>query len=204
MNPLLAEKTPPAVATTPEDYWGTKKQPYFFPGANPTGDLVAFFKTVHKYGNTALFVLLAKRDAKNLREPDKWAIPGGFVEAASDCQRGQPWRAGCQTPEETALRELEEETGYQAKGAIHPVCVYENPNGKEAWTRQYVFTTFDEGETLPPLRTSEETPQVAWLPLSDALGMQLAFNHNDFLRKAIGTQIRKLKIDPCDRQIEYL
>ena len=79
------------------------KNNYYYKGANPTVDLIII--------NPNNEVLLIKRSESSPACPGMWAIPGGFVD--TNAKQNESWTEGMETPEQAAIREVKEETGYE-------------------------------------------------------------------------------------------
>lgn len=88
----------------PPDFWGSKDQPYYRPGINPTVDLAV----KKRLPDGRMGVLMVRRKVGKT-EGNKLAMPGGFHD--SESKKGEPWRLGFETSKWAALRELAEETG---------------------------------------------------------------------------------------------
>ena len=115
-------------------------------------------------------ILLIKR--KNGPYKDMWAIPGGYLEY------------GKETLEETAARELKEETSLIVKiDDLALLGVYSNPQRDprgHVISHVYVAKRY-EGEP----RANDDALEYAWFPVSNL--PKLAFDHekiiNDYIRK---------------------
>lgn len=144
------------------------------------------------FGVTADLVILTVRDQKlcvalieRKEEPFKGmlALPGGFIS-----------RHGLDnTLEQTALRELREETGIQPD-EVHLEQL------KTYWTRgrdprQEVVTVawLALGPISGELQAGTDAADVDWYPVDLALAQPLAFDHNDILRDGIERARTKLE-----------
>lgn len=173
-----------------DDYWGTSKQPFYRPGANPTVDLVVKYND----GKTTK-VLLIKRGATAKAEANKWALPGGFHDSNEPI--GKPWKPGRETAEQAAIRELTEETGLyiaNVKGLVSrmkKVGVYEGDgrdprDNKESWSKSTVFTielTPEDGVKFDSVGGQDDAEDAKWFNENDL--PELAFDHKKIINKAL-------------------
>lgn len=158
---------------------------FYYEGENPTVDLIVI--------NPADEVLLIRRSQNSTACPGMWAFPGGFID--SEAHQGEPWRAGLETPEAAALRELEEETNLKLTGAqLLLVGTYvgnnRDPRDNEvSWSKTYAYLyRIDEkiyGEQKDHIRGMDDAEAAMWVPLKEALRMPLAFDHNQILSDAV-------------------
>jgi len=136
-------------------------------------------------------VLLIRRSEQSNAHPGRWAVPGGFVETASP--KGVAWAPGTETPHAAVLRELREETGLDVS-ALAP-CVREievrerigrDPRDDEqSWTRTHVFLLVARADEVAADPVGgDDAGEARWVPLAEALAMDLAFDHSDMLRVA--------------------
>lgn len=170
----------------PDGHFGSKAQPYYRPGANPTVDNVI----TRTGANGEKEVLMIQRK-EGTTEGGKWALPGGFHD--SDSRKGEPWREGKETAEEAAIRELAEETGLDAaelRASLKPVGRYEGGgrdprDNPEAWSASTAFAL-----DLPPELASravagtDDASDAKWVPVSDIKPETLAFDHGKILADA--------------------
>ena len=188
---LLLEKRSHA-----DNYWGTDKQPFYRPGANPTVDLVVKYNDGK---NTK--ILLIKRGENSKAEAGKWALPGGFHDSNEPI--GKPWKPGRETAEQAAIRELTEETGLYIANVkdlalrLKKVGVYEGGNrdprdNKESWSKSTTFTielTPEDGVKLDSVSGKDDAQDAKWFD-EDKLP-ELAFDHKKIINKAL-----KIKTKP--------
>ena len=174
-------------SSKPADYWGSARQPYWRPGANPTVDLVLFYKGK---------VLLIKRNSKSSTEANKWAIPGGFVD--TNTKKGEPFKYDRETPKQAAIREVTEETQlYLANiknvGArLKEVGVYQGNqrdprDNKEAWSRSHAFTltlTDEDGVDPNKIKGTDDASDARWFDVNN-LPTPLAFDHDKIIKDAL-------------------
>lgn len=117
-------------------------------------------------------VLLVQRGV----EPDKglWATPGGYVE----------WD---ETTEETAAREVKEETGLTTK-SVELVGVYSSPNRHpKQGIAIFYLVEVEDGEPT----AGDDAQTVQWFSL-DALPERMAFDHKQNLADAKKYYFKKL------------
>lgn len=121
-----------------------------------------------------LQVLLIQR--KNWPFAGQWALPGGFCnenESMYDCAR----------------RELTEETGV-ADVHLEYFNVYSEPNrDPRGWMISHAFFALVPERYLAARRAQDDAADVRLVPVEEALGMELAFDHGRILRDALA-QIR--------------
>jgi 8-oxo-dGTP diphosphatase len=113
----------------------------------------------------------------NGAEPNKWALPGGFINGEG--RRGEPWRATNESPLQAAVREAEEETGFRSTLAPLFVGTYEG-GGRDprdtptSWTRSHAFV-LDIGEIRERVEGRDDAARAEWVPLNKL--PTLAFDH---------------------------
>ncbi|MEU3603804.1 NUDIX hydrolase [Streptomyces sp. NPDC006798] len=84
-----------------------------------------------------------------------WELPMGLIEAG-------------ETPEQTAVREVEEETGWRIS-AIKPM-LYAQPANGITDSEHFLFRGEGATYTGPPVERNE-TDRIEWIPLSEIRGM---------------------------------
>ncbi len=119
------------------------------------------------YIENQLKVALVKRKKKPFL--DMWAIPGGFME-------------GNETIEETALRELKEETGIENVYLEQFEAFNKrgrDPRGPTITIALFALVSFGHSQ----LSASEDASEAKWWPVYEL--PPLAFDHNEIYKKAL-------------------
>jgi len=112
-------------------------------------------------------ILLVKRGPQYL-EPHKWAMPGGFVERDETCAQA-------------ALREVKEETGYQAK-VIKLFLVNDNPNRPHE-DRQNISLIYLIKPIKKVKKHDHEVSETKWFNLNKLPpAKNIAFDHLDSIK----------------------
>lgn len=125
-----------------------------------------------------LKVLLVQRGA--FPEKGKWALPGGFVDIASDASL-----------EITAMRKLWAKTGVKSPYVEQLGTVGNADRDARGWSLTVVyFALIPYVELLvSPVMSSGDTTgaseKVAWVNVQDALKKKLAFDHHGLLLRAV-------------------
>ena len=141
--------------------------------------LVASDMVVLTLRDDELHVALIRRAAAT--ERGKWALPGGFM------RRGE-------SAEQAAYRELREEVGIAERDVVLEQLrtytdVERDPRPERvisvAWT---VF-----GARLPDLEAASDALEAVWVPVDEALGMPLAFDHQRILADGVERARSKLE-----------
>ena len=135
---------------------------YDYPRPSVTVDIVLLTKTLPHSE-----VLLIRR--KNPPFKNLWALPGGFLEMDESLQ-------------ESALRELHEETGI-SDVQLKQIGAYGEPNRDprgRVITIAYIGIVKSEQQAAV---AGSDASEVAWFSTADL--PQLAFDHNDIIVKAL-------------------
>lgn len=114
-------------------------------------------------------VLLIKRRPNSRAFPNYWAFPGGHVDHG-------------ESTEQAVLRELQEETGVEGR-IVDLVGVFSKP-GRDPRGPYVTAAYLVEALTLDH-QAGDDAVECAWWDLNKAQAMQLAFDHNDVLDKAM-------------------
>ena len=136
---------------------------YDYPRPAVTVDIILFSRFEKRD-----FVLLIRRD----RPPFEgcWAFPGGFIEMD-------------ETLEESAIRELEEETGLK-EAILKQFHTYGNP-GRDPRQRTITVAFIGVHDGLPEVIGMDDARDAAWHPLEAV--PQLGFDHDIILKEAYNT-----------------
>ncbi len=120
-----------------------------------------------------LNVLLVRRSRASEAYPGYWALPGGFSDEN-------------ETLLEAAYRELKEETNVDREVRIEQIkTVYYPGRDPRGWMPSVVFAALVKEEYLLNLAADTDADEVALFDIEEALGMTLAFDHNDLLKDAL-------------------
>lgn len=144
---------------------------YQYPHPSVTTDCVIF-----GFDGTKLQVLLVKRGIEPYK--GRWAFPGGFMQMDESAEEG-------------ALRELQEETGL--KGAyIRQFHTFTNPQRDP---RERVITiAFYALVRMQEVQGGDDAADARWFALDEV--PQLAFDHDQILRKAEQALRRQIHFEP--------
>ncbi|AXV40245.1 NUDIX hydrolase [Methanobacterium sp. BAmetb5] len=117
-------------------------------------------------------IIFIKR--KNPPYKGSWALPGGFVEYG-------------ETVEDAVVREVKEETGVTIN--INELLgVYSDP---ERDPRGHTITVcYLATEVEGKLEADTDASEVSCFTVQEAMGMQLAFDHNEILKDALERMIK--------------
>ncbi|RXZ80796.1 NUDIX domain-containing protein [Paenibacillaceae bacterium] len=117
-----------------------------------------------------LQVLLIER--KQWPFKGQWALPGGFAQED-------------ETVHASARRELEEETGVKDVH-IEYLNVYSAPGrDPRGWIISHAYFALVHEKYLADRRAADDAAAVRLFPVSEALKMELAFDHSEILRDAV-------------------
>ena len=136
-------------------------------------DLVAYAADVVIWRTTDLgwtdVLLIRRRWAPHA---GAWALPGGHVDAG-------------ETAAEAAVREAAEETGLDLEAdRLQWVGLYDAP-GRDPRGRVVSAAYAVEVDHTARAVAGDDAAEAEWVPLSDALEAELAFDHQDILRRAM-------------------
>ena len=130
-------------------------------------DVVIF--TIHE---KKIKVLLVKRGIQPYK--DEWAIPGGFVDKKTD-----------DSLEDTAIRELKEETGADARYIEQLATFGNSKRDPRGWTISVTYFALMPYEDVN-LQAGSDAADAKWWPIhSDKVKTKLAFDHKDILKVAV-------------------
>ena len=116
-----------------------------------------------------LKVLLVKRSEHPHK--NRWALPGGFCDLARD-----------PNIDATAHRKLFEKTGIKSPYLEQVETIGNADRDPRGWSITLLYFALIDFETID-IEAHSEGAQ--WIPIRDALGCNLAFDHQTLLRKAI-------------------
>jgi 8-oxo-dGTP diphosphatase len=117
------------------------------------------------------FIVLVKR--RNDPYKGSWALPGGFVEYG-------------ETVESAAMRETKEETGLEVE-LDKLVGVYSDPERDPRG--HMVSVCFLAHKTGGTLKAASDAAEVQHLKIGEISKIQLAFDHEDMIEKAMKIRI---------------
>lgn len=127
-----------------------------------------------------LHVALVRRKAKAAR--GQWALPGGFL-------------LDGESAEEAAYRELEEEVGLKRRDVrLEQLATYSSPTrDTEHSTRVIAVAHLALAADLPETIAGTDADAAEWVPVEEALGRRLAFDHEEILRDGLDRARGKLE-----------
>jgi 8-oxo-dGTP diphosphatase len=101
------------------------------------------------------------------------ALPGGFLR-------------GRESILQTAVRELQEETGVEASGLhLEQIGVYSEPDRDPRDPRVISCAFLSIAPNLPLPTAGTDARSAAWMPVVKAMKVHLAFDHHEILRDAV-------------------
>jgi ADP-ribose pyrophosphatase YjhB (NUDIX family) len=157
-------------------------------GENPTADTI-----VTRVVDGVQQVLLVKRSKWVSAEPNKWSIPGGFVDTASN--PGERWKQNKETIIQAAKREILEETGLDILSlndsdfkliSINDSLERDPRNTKESWIKSHTFLVEIPGTMGSDVRGMDDAQMARWFTIEELNNMnslEFAFDHIDRLRE---------------------
>lgn len=119
--------------------------------------------------DSELKVLLIQRGEHPFK--NRWALPGGFCDLTNDA-----------TLDATANRKLFEKTGIKSPYLEQVETIGNATRDPRGWSITLLYFALIDFETLD---LSLQTQDAQWLAFSDALKLELAFDHKALLQKAI-------------------
>lgn len=127
----------------------------------------------------ALCVLLIRRSGSVAH--GEWALPGGFVRADEDL-------------EAAAYRELSEEAGISRDDVVlEQLRTYGTPGRDPRPERVVSVAWVALGASLPDPRPDTDADRAEWVPVEEALGRSLAFDHAQILADGVERARSKLE-----------
>ena len=153
----------------------------YYKGVNPTVDFI-----VRRDDE----ILLIKRGSQSEKEPNKWALPGGFHD--SNVKEGGRWKQDKESTLEAAKRELKEETGLDLSKfpdvIIEKVGTFEGIGREpedESWVQTTVYKTTIPNDAGNDVKGMDDAQDAKWFTVYEAMNMDLAFNHKDHIEKSL-------------------
>ena len=140
---------------------------------NPQFSVDNVLFTVHE---STLKILLIKRSARlndvNYPYPNRWALPGGFIDLRHD-----------ENTEMTALRKLKEKTGI-TPAYLEQLEVFSgisrDPRGFSVTLIYYALTAFTDVES-----SIETASEACWIDISNIDNLPIAFDHKNIIDAAL-------------------
>lgn len=139
------------------------------------------------------YVPLNKRGPDLPSEVGKWCLAGGYLdydETIGGAVMREVW-------EELGLNLQELQANHRLEGSLdQPSLVFSEPRRSQNVTMHYPLMLFlNDGADLPSLKpqvSQGEVTEVGWFTLDAALEMELAFNHQDILRRCLSNEFAKI------------
>lgn len=131
---------------------------------------IAYATDIVVFDDDLVNVLLIRRAATSKAYAGMLALPGGHVELDEDSRAA-------------ARRELREETGIHASGALRLIGVYDDPN-RDPRRRVVTAAYWTVVSGLPAPTASGDAAVAQWVPTRTALDVHLAFDHGRILSDA--------------------
>jgi len=156
-------------------------------GPNPTTDVI-----VTRTVDGVQQALLVQRGSDAKAEPNKWSIPGGFVDTSAN--PGNVWESGFETELQAGKREILEETGLDlseiedSKFKILGVFDDKNRdtrNSDTSWVEAHSFTVEIPGSMGNDVMGMDDAQSARWFSMKELNQMNkngFAFDHADRLR----------------------
>ncbi len=152
-------------------------------GPNPTSDTIVT-RTVDGFQQ----VLLVQRSKLASAEPNKWSIPGGFVDTKST--RGSKWEPGLETELDAAKREVLEETGLDLSNITKDsdfklIGIYDDRNrdprnDETSWVKSHSFTVEIPGKYGNGVKGMDDAQDAKWFTIEELNQMnpsEFGFDH---------------------------
>ncbi len=126
-----------------------------------------------------LCVLLVQRSEHPFK--GKWALPGGFLRV------GRTTKDQGEDLDAAAVRELEEETGLRADQVLLDQLRAFGKSGRDPRMRvvSVAYFALVRPDLLPLVRPGGDASHVRWVPVTEALEGELAFDHDQIVRTAV-------------------
>ncbi|MEM1242296.1 MAG: NUDIX hydrolase [Cyanobacteria bacterium P01_H01_bin.26] len=148
----------------------------------------------------AAYVPLNKRGPDLPSEVGKWGLAGGYLdydETTGGAVMREVW-------EELGLDLQELQANHRLVGSLdQPSLVFSEPRRLQNVTMHYPLMVFlKPGAPLPTLEpqvSQGEVADVGWFPLEEALSMELAFRHQDSLRRCLVKEFANIWPPPCSK-----
>jgi ADP-ribose pyrophosphatase YjhB (NUDIX family) len=156
-------------------------------GPNPTADTI-----VTRTVDGTQQVLLIQRGESVKAEPNKWSIPGGFVDTTAN--RGNEWEPGLETELQAGKREILEETGLDLSeiedSKFKLLGVFDDKNrdprnSDTSWVEAHSFTVEIPGDMGNNVIGMDDAQSARWFSMKELNQMNkngFAFDHGDRLR----------------------
>ncbi len=143
--------------------------------------------------NGKAYVPLNKRGPDLPSEVGKWCLAGGYLdydETIGGAVVREVW-------EELGLDLTEIQAKHRLEGSLdQPSLVFSEPRRSQNVTMHYPLMVFlSQGAELPKLTpqvSTGEVTDVGWFTLDKALEMELAFNHQDILRRCLSNEFANI------------
>lgn len=164
----------------------TQSHSYRTPDGLPVDIAIFTIASLAKPGNYKMLaerrlrVLLVRRSRQSEAYPGCWALPGGFSDEN-------------ETLTEAAYRELKEETNVSGDVMIEQIkTVYYPGRDPRGWMPSVVYCALVKEQHLLNLAADTDADEVGLFDIEEALGMKLAFDHNDILLDALAHVRKKM------------
>lgn len=142
------------------------KYEYDFPMAGVTATMIIFNHTTNK-------VLLGLRGADSDAFPDRWSLPGGYL------------NVGTERVIDVAVRETKEETDLDINKAIWNSFYLDDEPGNDPRYVQVVnhcfYALLDADDEYGTVVAGDDLAEIKWVDIDEAMKIDLPFAHNKIL-----------------------
>jgi len=164
---------------------------HWFLGPNPASNMVMVKKFDDGYK-----ILTVKRGGPT--EHGKWSIPGGYQDTTAIGQADNPWKPGKETPLQTVIREVGEETNLEISSLSSKIKLVQQRKGfspnntAERWVQLTSYALFlPDSFDVSQAKALDDAADLKWISHTSEVS-PWAFKDRDTIAKALQMLGREL------------